>query len=124
MSRENVEIVRAAYSAYKDEGVEGLFPYFAPDIEWDMTKTRVADRVYTGPDGVREFFERLGKAWEEYAFRYKTFLNADDEVLAIGGFRGRAAGSGIEVEAPLVHIWKMRDGKGVRLRAYLDYCEA
>jgi len=124
VSWENVAIVRAAYSTYENGGVEALFPYFGPDIEWDMTKTGVADRTYTGPDGVREFFERLGQAWQEYTFRYDTFLHAGDEVLAIGGFRGRVAGSATEVEAPLVHIWTLQEGKGVRLRAYLDYSAA
>lgn len=124
MSRQNVEIVRAAYFAYVDGGVDALFPYFDSGVEWDMTKTGVADQVYWGPDGVREFFERLAKAWNEYTFRYQTYLDAGDEVLAIGSFRGQARGTANKLDVPLVHIWKLRDGKAVRLRAYLDYSEA
>jgi ketosteroid isomerase-like protein len=29
---------------------------------------------------------------------------------------GRGKESGIEVEAPVAHLWTLRDGKGVRIR--------
>jgi len=124
MSRENVDRVREAYASYEREGVEGLYPYFDPEIEWDMTKTGIAARVFLGEAGVRQFFDILGHTWEGFWFRYDQFLDAGDDVLALGRFGGRARGSGVELDATVVHTWTLRDGLGVRLRAYLHEEEA
>jgi ketosteroid isomerase-like protein len=120
MSRENVERVREAYAAYQGGGIEALFPYFAPDIEWDMTTTALDSRIHTGHEGVRRFFRGLAKTWEDVSFSYKEYIDAGDEVVAIGRFHGRGKASGVELESVMVHIWTVRDGMGVRLRAYLD----
>ena len=124
MSRENVEIVQAAYAAYEAGGVDSLYAYLAPDMEWDMTKTALDASVHRGHEGVRRFFEGLARAWEGFTFRYDEYLDAGDEVVAVGRFSGRGIASGVEVEAPIVHIWTLRNGKGVCLQAYLDRREA
>jgi ketosteroid isomerase-like protein len=85
-----------------------------------MTKTTLDSRVHRGHDGVREFFTGLSRTWKTYSFRYEEYIDAGDEVLAIGRFHGRGQASGIEIEAPIVHIWTVRAGIGVRLQAYLD----
>lgn len=124
MSRETLQTVRQAYDAYEQAGAGALFSYFDPDIEWDMTKTGAAGRVHRGHENVRAFFESLSKTWDEWSFHYDTYIDADDEVLAIGMFRARARADRTAVEAPLVHIWTVRGGKAMRLRAYLDHSEA
>jgi ketosteroid isomerase-like protein len=116
----NVEHVRAAYAAYERAGVEALYPYLSPNVEWDMTKTALDSRVHRGHRGVRQFFGGLAKTWESFRFRYDEYIDAGDEILAIGRFFGCGLASGIEIEAPIVHIWTIRDGIGVRLEAYLD----
>ena len=116
--------MREAYADYTRAGVDGLYRHFDPSIEWDMTKTGVAARVYRGEAGVRQFFSALEHNWEGFWFRYDEFLDAGDEVLAIGRFGGRARGSGVQLDATVVHIWTLEDGMGVRLRAYLDKEEA
>jgi ketosteroid isomerase-like protein len=120
----NVERVRQAYAAYEQTGVEALYPFLAPDVEWDMTKTALDSRVHRGHPGVRQFFAGLAKTWESFNFRYDEYIEAGDEVVAIGRFFGCGQASGIEIEAPMVHIWTVRDGIGVRLQAYLDRKQA
>ncbi len=116
--------MKEAYADYTREGIDALYRHFGPSIEWDMTKTGVAARVYRGEAGVRQFFSALEHNWEGFWFRYDEFLDAGDEVLAIGRFGGRARGSGVELDATVVHIWTLEGGLGVRLRAYLDKEEA
>jgi ketosteroid isomerase-like protein len=33
---------------------------------------------------------------------------------------GRGKGSGIEIEAPVAHLWTMRDGRGVMVQMFSD----
>jgi uncharacterized protein len=124
VSRETVERVQAAYADYEQGGVDALFPYFAPDIEWDMTGTSLDSRVHVGHEGVTRFFEGLAKTWEDFRFSYDEYLDAGEQVVAIGSFTARGKSSGVEVEAVMVHVWTVRDGMGVRLQAYLDRQQA
>ena len=47
-----------------------------------------------------------------------------DEVVVFLRFRGRARGSDAELEAPMAHVWTIRDGKATRLRQFLDRAQA
>lgn len=124
MSPANVETVRRAYAAYDRGGFDALFAYLAVNIEWDMTKTTLDSHVYQGHDEVRRFFAGLAKLWDTFSFTYDEYIDAGDEVLAIGRLRARGKGSGVELETPVVHIWTLSDGVAVRLQAYLDRDQA
>jgi ketosteroid isomerase-like protein len=41
MSRENVEVVRRLYEAFSRRDNESPFSVYDPDIEWDMSRSRI-----------------------------------------------------------------------------------
>ena len=48
------------------------------------------------------------------------FLEAGDEVVVLGRYRGTAKQTGKPLDVPFVHVWSLRDGKAWRFRQFLD----
>jgi ketosteroid isomerase-like protein len=47
-----------------------------------------------------------------------------DRVLVLARHGGTGRGSGVRVDAPVAHVFTLRDGKVIEWRAYLDRAEA
>ena len=54
MSVENVEVVRAAYEAFRSGDLEGVGKYFADNVEWESPDTLPNGGVFRGRDAVIE----------------------------------------------------------------------
>ena len=101
--------------------------FLDPEIEWqgprefpDLAEPR------HGHDGVREYFETLSEAIEDYRMVPEEFIDAgSDQVLVFSREGGRGKGSGAEVVTqPTAHLWTIRDGKAIRMRSYWERPEA
>lgn len=117
-----VEIVERAYAAFADGDLDGVLADLHPDIEWQQAQGLPHGGVYRGVDEVRRnVFEPLdAEWWSEFAADPSEFLDAGDEVVVLGRYRGVAKGTGKLLDVPFVHVWTMRDGKAVRFRQFLD----
>lgn len=76
-------------------------------------------REYQGHADVRRWlFEDWEAAWSQYSAEPEEFIDAADRVIAV--FRVKATGqnSGVEVERQDAILYKVRDGKIVRLDYY------
>ena len=127
MSRENVELLRRAVDAYNRRDVEALVAELDPEVEWmPALPGLVAGEaaVYRGHEGIAQMFADLFEVLDEIHFSYDDVRDLGDRVVAIGSIRTRGKASGAETESPYVNVADLRDGKGIRLRGYLDVDEA
>ena len=117
MSQENVELAQGGFERFIVTG----------EPAWDTLheKVEVYDhdimdgREYRGYADVRRWlFEDWAAAWSEYSAESEEFIDADDQVIAV--FRVKATGrsSGVEVERQDAIVYKVHDGKIVRLDYY------
>jgi ketosteroid isomerase-like protein len=123
MSNENVELVRAIYAAFGAGDIEGVVSRMAPDIEWNEAENfPYADgNPYRGPEAILGgVFARLGGEWDGFAPTPEEFLDAGDAVLVLGRYTGTYKATGRPVDAQMVHLWRVRDGKAVRFDQYTD----
>ena len=134
MSEQNVEIVQRGYSAFarflrdpSDSRLPDVFAFLDPEIEWrgprefpDLAEPRF------GYDGVRNYFEALFEAIEDYRMEPEEFIDAgDDQVLVFSREGGRGRGSGADVVThPTAHLWTLRDGKAIRMDSYWERDDA
>ena len=121
MSRENVEIARAALDAYDKGDAEALLKLAAPDCEVDWSRSVGPQR---GVYGVDEALKVLpGATFESVRNEAEEFIEAGDHVITpvIGYFRGR---DGIEVTARFTYLWTFREGACVRITLYQERHEA
>jgi ketosteroid isomerase-like protein len=119
----NVEITRRLFSAFNEEGIEGVLPYYDDDCEvYDPDVPR--NRTYRGKEGLRSFLNLVLMGAEQTEIRDYELLPAGDRVVALVRTYFRGDGGGPEVEVRDAHTMTFRDGKIVYWRLYIDGVEA
>ena len=128
MSEENVEVVCRAIEANRSgppaETVEKAAELAHPDLDFVSRLSAVEGRSYRGIDGVRAYYEDLADAWQEW---HNELLEVTEigpnTVLTESVFRGTGR-SGVEVELRINILFKLLDGRIVRMHAYPSREEA
>lgn len=119
----NLEITRRLFSAFNEEGVEGVLPYYDDDCEvYDPDVP--GNRSYRGKEGLRSLLNLLLTGAEQTEIRDYELLPAGDRVVALMRTYFRGDGGGPEVEVRDAHTMTFRDGKVVYWRLYIDRIEA
>ena len=112
MSKENVEIVMAAYRAAQTQDASG-FSLCDEQVVWDMTGLGMPDlaRVYNGLEGLRDFWSRWLTAWETIEFDTVAVEEHGDHVIVEVRQRNRGRTSGVLVDFHYFQSFTVRDGK-------------
>jgi ketosteroid isomerase-like protein len=116
MSRENVEIVRKFLLL----DVEEALRYADPGIVWNP----VEESSTQGHDAVRASLARWKGEWDDYELMPDEFVDWADRVIVTVRLRGRGRASGVEIDARLYDVYKLRDGKIVRMDQFTERAEA
>jgi ketosteroid isomerase-like protein len=118
----NVEIYERILEAFNREGVDGVAPFFADNVE--VYDPDLPNRSYRGPAAARHAAEMLTSGFAKVEIREFRMVPAGDRVVALLRARGKAERHDLEVETREAHTVTFRDGKVVHWRVYLDQAEA
>jgi ketosteroid isomerase-like protein len=123
MSRENVEIIRAALAALNRGDLDAAFKDAAPDAEVDLSRAVGLDSGVFGVDQFRRISEEFADSWNSVRYELDEYLDAGEHVVT--PFTNHLLGrDGIEVQARGVWVWTIRDGVVVRLCLFQQRREA
>ena len=120
MSRENVEIVRAAYECLNRGDVEGLIELCEEDFVMDMTERVFNPDTYTGHDGIRRFYDGVRGVWERYNWDIEKTRVAGDAVVAFLHCTAEGREGGVSVDWHVAWLWNLQGETPVSLRFYRD----
>ncbi|HSB28499.1 MAG TPA: nuclear transport factor 2 family protein [Pyrinomonadaceae bacterium] len=123
MSEKNVQIVREIYEAFGSGDVPGVLSKFAPDIHWMEAENFIyADRnPYIGPQAVLEgVFLRFVSEWNNFTVTTEAVLGVSDQVVTLGSYSGTYKATGKSVQAQMVHVWTIADGKAIKFQQHTD----
>ena len=118
MSKENVEIVRAANEAFLAGDVETALAALDPDVEWQGLI-----EVFRGHDGARRGWDRL-RADVELKVHFDDIRDLGESLLALGEARAIGQRSGLHLTAEIAQLARFRDGRIVTLRDFARHAEA
>ena len=126
MSQENVEVVRTAFQAFADRGLDAMAEFWDPDIDWRAAEGAIDDvGEMHGQVAVRRYMEDWIDTFDDYSVVVEELRDVgDDRVLSIQRVKGRAKLSGAETVLRYAVVSTVRDGKVVRAREYLSVEEA
>jgi len=115
-------LVQRSYVAFERGDLDAVLADMDPDIEWHQAQGLPHGGFYKGVDEVRRnIFEPLdAEWWAEFSATAEEFLDAGDQIVVLGRYRGVAKGTGKILDVPFVHVWTVRRGKAVRFRQFLD----
>ena len=118
----NVETYQRILETFNRDGIDGVMPYFAADIE--VYDPDMPPGPHRGPEAVRRVAEQMMSGFEDVEIVDFRLLSAGDRVVALLHTRGKGARIDLEVETRDAHTVTFRDGKIAYWRVYLDQAEA
>jgi ketosteroid isomerase-like protein len=102
-----------------------VYDFLDPEIEVREDPSFPETGTFTGKAAVRRYFDQFTESFDEFTLEPEDFIDlGDDRVLMLFRLQTRGKESGARVEARPGWIYTIRDGKGVRIEAYLDRAEA
>ncbi|HEY7150866.1 MAG TPA: nuclear transport factor 2 family protein [Solirubrobacterales bacterium] len=131
MSRENVDLVRRIYAEGREytgffdaEATEMELADWRPryDPEYEFHAVVEGNRlVEQGLDGYVRLMRDWLAPWESYTIAGDEFYDLEpDRVAVTTRHHGRLKDGGAEIRTEGVDVWTLRDGRFLRLEAYLD----
>lgn len=127
MSQANVDLIRKVYADFAAGDIVGVLGAMSPDMEWNEAENfPLADgNPYRGPDAILSgVFARLGSEWDGFASHPEEYLDAGDTVVVLGRYGGSYKATGQPIDAQMVHVWRIADGKVTRFDQRVDTLQA
>ena len=120
METENEEPVRGLVDAINRYDPDAAVAVSDPEIEF-LSVLAVNGRAYVGHDGIRQYFDDVESAWEEWRVEVHRVTTAPDGRVVIEmtmHARGRESGASLSVFAG--HVWTLRNGKLLRNQPFRE----
>ena len=119
MSSKPIEVIQQLYGAFDRRDVAQIFGLFSSDIEIVQSEEVPWGGVYRGHEEAREFFTKLTERINS-TLEIERYIVAEDQVAVVGWTCGTVNATGAKYRVPIVHTWKVRDGKAVRVHFLID----
>ncbi len=116
MSQENVEIVRRLIQDWGRGDYSAALDSIDPEIEVNVAYQANLDGTYRGHAGLAELMGPFWAAFEGQRIEIEEAIPVGSDVVVGVRFYGRGVRSGVEIDAPAWHVWRLREGKAVRWR--------
>lgn len=116
------ERVRASYEAFERGDREGALEAFADDVVWEQAQGLPHGGTYVGLDEVRRnvFAPLTTEWWTTFSAAPDEVIDAGEDVVVLGRYRGLARDGERRLDVPFVHVWSFDAGRAVRFRQFLD----
>ena len=124
MPESNVERLRRGYEALSRGDYEAVRELLDPTILL-RDRPEVPDaRSYRGYEGMLTTLRDTSDSFEDFRHDPRQFFENGDRIVAVLDMTGRGRASGVPVAERIAHLWTLRDGLAIELRAFTDPADA
>lgn len=130
MGEGDVDLVRRIYGfdwaavGSRREGLSELAALVAEDCSSQLSP-ELGERVLDGVDGLQAFTQAVESDFSEFRYEPEELIPAGDgQVVVLGRIQAVARTSRMPLSGEFGHVWAIRDGRGVSVRAFRDREEA
>jgi uncharacterized protein len=114
METESEEAVRGLAEAINRGDREAAAGFCDPEVEF-LSVLAVSGRAYAGHDGMRQYFDDVSSAWDEWRVEvHRVASGPDGRVAIVMTMHVRGSESGAALSQRMGHVWTLRDGKLLR----------
>ncbi|HEX2467947.1 MAG TPA: nuclear transport factor 2 family protein [Solirubrobacterales bacterium] len=119
---DNVAIAREMLAAWNRDGIERMADFWAEDGEWEwQDPPEFPDRrVLRGRDEIEGHLRELMGVIGDLEVEVDELVPIGDELVAVISFTVEGAKSGIELDAPIVQVFRFEDGRVRRCRVFTN----
>jgi uncharacterized protein len=118
----NVEVIQGLYEAFGRGDIESVLDGLHPEIEWvePELESLAYGGTHRGVEAVaNDVLALMPQTWEKVQLEPEEWVDGGDTVVVVGTFNARGKG-GRDGSWRFAHVWKVRDGKGVRVESFYD----
>ncbi len=116
-----LEVVRRMYAALRASDREAYRVLTHPGIEWHFAEGFPHGGVRVGQAAVFDgVFPALMRDFSEWDIEVDELIAAGETVVGLGRYRARARTSGVGLVAAFAHVFRVRDGRIVRVQQFTD----
>ena len=116
---ERTDVVARIYDAMAARDLDTLLTLLDPSVTVWQTELLPWGGSYEGIEGFGEFALKLIGTITS-AVEIERLYEAGDHVVQSGRTRGTVNTTGAAFDVAETHVWEVRDGKAVSMRAYID----
>ena len=109
MRSPNRALIDEIYRRSNDRDL-GVVELFHPEMEWRWPATSPGQSVYRGHEELRRGLGLWTESWGDFRMEPEEVIEHGDDVLALTRYRVRGAGSGVEMDTTVAHLFRIRDG--------------
>lgn len=124
MAEGDAERLRSAYEAFNEGGVDAILERLDPEIHVHERETLPDRATYRGREGVRQMFQVILEAFDDFHFEVEDVIDREKHVVVILRQVVHGRRSGIRLSGDTVHVWKMREGRPVALTVFGSRAQA
>jgi ketosteroid isomerase-like protein len=123
---DTVSIARDMYEAWNEGNVERMIDFWAEDGDWQWEDPPDFPdrRVLRGREEVEAHLRGLMEFIGDMEVEVQELLPIDDELVAVVRFTVAGARSGIELDTPVVQVFRFEAGRVRRCRVFTDRDQA
>jgi uncharacterized protein len=116
---DNAELVRQGYEAFNRGDIEAVLALFDPAVELGVLEQSPIAGEFHGHEGFRALLAENSDMFADYRNLPEEIVEAaEDAIVVVVRSEARGRVSGAEVSGQVVHLWRLRDGKVVRLQVF------
>jgi ketosteroid isomerase-like protein len=124
VSQQNVDLASRVFEAFAVRDLDGLLAIVDPDVEFLPVTANLTTggMPYRGHEGIARYLDDVARVWPKLRLFPHELRDLGDTVVVLG--RVVARGGGMILDRPTGWVFRMRDGKIVRMRVYTSHAEA
>jgi uncharacterized protein len=125
MAPSNADLIRPIYDEWGRGNWQPRFEVYHPHMEWGWSDEfpDIAG-VYEDHRTPNPRLLTWLSEWEHWRARAVDYVELGDYVVVLACYVGRGKGSGVEIRHEGAHVFKLRDGKVVRLEVFASRTKA
>ena len=116
---DGAEVIGDFYRAIAAQDFQSALAVLDPAVTVWQTEQLPWGGSYDGLDGFIEFFGKIRETITS-AVETEEIFEAGEHVVQRGRTRGTLNATGASFDVREIHVWEVRDGKAVSLRAHID----
>jgi uncharacterized protein len=116
----NVQVVQAAYAAFKRGDIQTILNSLASDVEWIAPAIEPVAGTYHGRAGVTKFFERVNEISEFESFEPREYVAQGDRVIALGRYKAAVRSTGRVYDCDWAMAFTLTNGEISRFQEFTD----
>ena len=122
----DIEALRRVYDDHWSHGDwSPRFEFYADEFEWGWSPEFPGlAGVFHDTETPNERLRTWLDPWEEWTCEAEDYVEAGDDIVVLTRYRGVGKGSGAQVDVEGAHLWRVVDGRALRLEIFASRAAA